>query len=164
MNESLSKVFFLIFCVLVIAASRFYYKNIYVSPSKSLWTGQWAGQIPGLEPFTETQKDYFPQNSVLANVCGYSNNRVTLRVTSKVFPSDFPEIKYLGAKGHYMATFKNKNGPDINAILILNEANNNKEIKVQILNNGKVYKLKDRTFILKKENSIANCGRTFRRR
>lgn len=48
-----------------------------------------------------------------------------------------------------MAIFKNKNGPDINAAFILDR--NGNEIEVKILNDGKVYKLKDTTFVLKKK-------------
>lgn len=154
----MNKILPLIFCVIVFAVGNYYYKNIYVSPQDNPWTGQWQGTIPGLSTFTETQTDYFPQNFVLATICGYSNNRITASVVSKVFPSDYPKIKYLGVKGYYMATFKNKNGPDIQASFVLDR--NDNEIEVKVLTDGKVSKLKDTTFVLKKKSSVANCGRS----
>ena len=158
MNDVLLKVFSVLFMLLLMLGGR-YYRNLNISPSKNLFTGQWQGYVPGVEAFTENQRDYFPQNQVLANICDYSDKHIILAITSKIFPSDYPEIKYLGVKDHFLATFKNKNGPDIKALLILNKASNGKEIKVQILDNGKAFHLKDTSFLLKKTNSMDTCRR-----
>jgi len=137
--------------------SYLYYEKRKESLRNNPWTGVWSGSVPGVPAFTNDQLDYYRNDLVRFNICGFSESNLQISSLSKIFPSNFPKVKYSGAKNYYLANFKGKNGTEINATLNLNQYSTGEEIRVTILDDGKVYMLKDKTFYLKRTNEPARC-------
>lgn len=147
----------IIVLIVISTGSYFYYEKRKESLKNNLWTGVWSGNIPGIPAFSEGQLDYYTNNSVTFNICGYSKSNLRIRALSKIFPSDFPKVEYYGVKDYYVAKFKGKNQLEINATLTLNQYPTGEEIKVTILNDGQVFMLKDKSFFLKRTNQPVRC-------
>lgn len=143
--------------IAISVGSYFYYENRRESLKNNPWTGVWTGSVPGVPAFSEGQRDYFKNNLVTFSICGYSKSNLAIRSLSKIFPSDLPKIKYYGVKDYYVANFKGKNQLEINTALTLNHYTSGDEIKVTVLDNGKVFMLKDTSFYLKKTNQPVRC-------